>query len=383
MEVDGTTQDDVSLSPGLFNSITSTSNGPQASAPPPPPPRAERVGLNARANMSRLVGRTPLVFLNHLAQRCNGTVVCKMEDRNPCSSADRVSLALVENLENRGLIVPGKSVLVQASFSTGALGLAFVGAVKGYKVICVIPESVAIEQRVMAKAYGAELVVTPTSKGLKGALYKAEKVVEETPNAVLCDYWNEATIVQIHQEATGPEIWEDTHGMVDVLVAPVETGGALQGIGSFLKANNQSCKVVAVEPTECAVLSGGKVGTHKLQDLSLGSVPPLLDVNVVDEIFKVSSEQGIQTARAMARKEGILSGPATGATVFAALEIAKRPDMHDKLIVALASAASAASFSAMYEDLRRQCQAITVCRESEFRNMPKEAKEGKEAKAGK
>eukprot|EP00667_Euglena_gracilis_P015521 EG_transcript_16158 len=354
--------DDDTISDGLFATPTKPGAAP-----------SDRVGIDARSNITRLVGSTPLVFLNNVTRRCNATVVCKLEDRNPSSGlADRVALAIVTRLEEEKRITPGRSTLVEPTCGSGGLGLALVGAARGYKVVCVMLDSVPLEKRVLAKAYGAEIVLTPSSKGVKGAIFKAQQLVEQTPHAVLCNPWEDETNVGVHRETTGMEIWEGTRGLVDVFVAPVGTGGTITGVAQCLKVRNPACKVVAVEPSESAVLSGGKPGAHRLQGMGPGFVPPLLNLDLVDEFFTVSSEQGAQTARTLASKEGILAGPSSGAAVFAALEIAKRPDMHGKLVVTLVASSGEHYLTTLYEDLRRQCQSLPVCRDSEFKAMPKE-----------
>jgi len=338
-------------------------------------PVKERIGINARSNMTKFTGHTPLVFINNVTQRCNAAIVCKLEDRSPAEGpADRVALAIVNKLESQKAITPGRTTLVEATSSGGGTGLALIGAIKGYKVVCVIQDSVPVEKRVLARAYGAEVVVTPTSKGMKGVLFKAQQIVEDRPYSVLINPWEDATNVEVHRELTGMEIWEDTHGQVDVFVAPVNTGGTITGVGRCLKARKPGCLIVAVEPSDSPTVGGSKAvhANSKLQELGATVAPPLLDLSVVDEVFKVSAEQGAQMAKNLARREGLFAGQAGGAAVFAAIEIARRPDMHGKLVVAMVASPATHSLSTLYEDLRRQCQSLTICRESEFRNMPKD-----------
>lgn len=279
------------------------------------------------------IGKTPLVRINKLTEGINATVVAKIEARNPGGSVkDRISLSMIEEAEKQGIIKPGATFVEPTSGNTG-IGLAMVCAVKGYKLVLTMPETMSIERRNLLKAYGATLILTPGPEGMGGAIKKAEEIVANTSNSCLPQQFKNLANSKIHYETTGPEIWEDTDGKADILVAGVGTGGTITGIAQYIKSKKPSFKAIAVEPAASPVLSGGQKGPHKIQGIGAGFLPDVLKMDVVDEVFKVTDDQAILTARALVEKEGLLVGISAGAATYAALEIAKRPENKGKLVV--------------------------------------------------
>jgi len=284
-------------------------------------------------NVLETIGKTPLVRLNNITGDSKATIVAKIESRNPGGSVkDRICLIMINEAEKQGLIKPGAVIIEPTSGNTG-IGLAMVCAVKGYHLILTMPETMSMERRMVLKAYGAELVLTPGAEGMGGAIKKAEELAANTPNSFIPQQFKNLANPKIHFETTGPEIWNDTEGKVDILVAGVGTGGTITGVAQYVKPLKAAFKAVAVEPATSPVLSGGKKGPHKIQGIGAGFVPDVLKLDLVDEILKVTDDDAIQTARLLAKKEGILAGISSGAAVFAALEIAKRPGSAGKLIV--------------------------------------------------
>jgi len=286
-------------------------------------------------NVLESIGKTPLIQINKLTQGANATVVAKLEARNPGGSVkDRICLSMIGEAEKQGIIKPGATLIEPTSGNTG-IGLAMVAAVKGYKLILTMPETMSVERRNLLKAYGAQLVLTPGPDGMGGAIKKAEELTASTPNSFMPQQFKNLANPKVHRETTGPEIWEDTEGEVDIVVAGVGTGGTITGIAQFIKPQKLDFKAVAVEPAGSPVLSGGQKGPHKIQGIGAGFKPDVLKLDLVDEIFKVTDDQALQTARQLAQKEGVLVGISSGAAAYAAIEIAKRPENKGKLIVVI------------------------------------------------
>lgn len=289
--------------------------------------------MNIFENVTQTVGRTPLVRLNHLAKDLKATVLMKMEDRNPLGSVkDRIGVAMVEAAEKSGELKPGATIVEPTSGNTG-IALAFTAAAKGYKLILTMPETMSIERRKLLSALGAELILTPESNGMPGAIKKAEELVGQIPEAFMPQQFDNAANPEIHRRTTAVEIWDDTDGEVDLFVAGVGTGGTLSGVGSVLKERKPKVKVVAVEPVESSVISGGKSGPHKIQGIGAGFIPTNLDQTVVDEVLLLNAADAGITARRLASKEGILCGISAGGNVWGALELAKKPENAGKTIV--------------------------------------------------
>ena len=285
----------------------------------------------------QLTGRTPLLELTHLEREegLEARLLAKLEYLNPAGSVkDRVAKAMIEDAEARGVLKPGAVIIEPTSGNTG-IGLASVAAARGYRLIIVMPETMSVERRQIMKAYGAELVLTDGAKGMAGAIEKADELAKETPGSFIPGQFVNPANAQAHYDTTGPEIWEDTDGRVDLFVAGVGTGGTITGTGRYLKERNPAIRVVAVEPAGSPVLSGGKPGPHMLQGIGGGFVPEVLDTGIYDEIIQVTDQAALETGRRIGRREGVLVGISAGAAVWAALELAKRPENRGKTIVAL------------------------------------------------
>lgn len=284
-----------------------------------------------------LIGGTPLLELTNYekANELNAKIYAKLEYFNPAGSVkDRIAKAMLDDAEEKGLLKPGAVIIEPTSGNTG-IGLASVAASRGYKVILTMPETMSVERRNLLKAYGAVLVLTEGAKGMPGAIAKAKELAEQTPNSYIPSQFTNPANPAVHLKTTGPEIWADTDGKVDIFVAGVGTGGTLSGVGAYLKSQNPNVKVVAVEPATSPVLSGGKAGPHKIQGIGAGFVPDTLNTDIYDEIFPVQNEDAFATGRALARSEGVLVGISSGAAVFAAAQLAKRPENAGKVIMAL------------------------------------------------
>ncbi|WP_343282397.1 cysteine synthase A [Micrococcus sp. 2A] len=286
-------------------------------------------------DITQAVGSTPLVRLNRLTEGLPGDVAVKVEFYNPANSVkDRIGTAIVDAAEASGALAPGGTIVEGTSGNTG-IALAMVGAARGYRVILTMPETMSTERRVMLKAFGAEIVLTPGAEGMRGALERAQEIVRTTPNSIWAQQFANEANVQAHYTGTGPEIWDAADGAVDVFVAGVGTGGTITGAGRYLREQKSDVKLIAVEPADSPILSGGKAGPHKIQGIGANFVPEILDTELYDEVYAASFEESLEVARELGRKEGILGGISTGAIVSAALKEAAKPQSEGKLIVAV------------------------------------------------
>jgi cysteine synthase len=292
--------------------------------------------MHVAHDITELIGRTPLVQLNRIPQSegCVAQILVKLEGMNPAASVkDRIGANMIRVAEEQGFIQAGKTILVEPTSGNTGIALAMVAAAKGYQLILTMPETMSAERRAMLKAYGAQLELTPGSEGMKGAIQKAQDLVDAIPNAYMLQQFQNPSNPQIHRDTTAEEIWADTDGTVDILISGVGTGGTLTGIAEVIKERKPGFQVIAVEPTNSPVLAGGKPGPHKIQGIGAGFIPPILRTDLIDEVVSVTDDEAIAYGRRMAREEGLLSGISSGAALYAAIQVAKRPENEGKLIV--------------------------------------------------
>lgn len=315
-------------------------------------------------NITELVGRTPLVQLNSIpqSQGCVAQILVKLEGMNPAASVkDRIGVNMINAAERDGLIIPGQTILVEPTSGNTGIALAMAAAAKGYRLILTMPDTMSVERRAMLRAYGAQLELTPGSQGMKGAIQKAQELTETIDNAYMLQQFSNPANPEIHRQTTAKEIWEDTDGRIDFLIAGVGTGGTITGVADVIKQYKPQFKVIAVEPTNSPILSGGNPGPHKIQGIGAGFIPEVLNVDLIDEVVQITDDEAMNYGRRLAREEGILSGISTGAALGAAIKVAQRPENEGKLIVMIQPSFGERYLSTpMFQDLEEQKEPVLI-----------------------